>query len=195
MTAEIPRRTAQDDAGREMSAGVAQSLVGPNDAVAGRTAVQEPLCFHLACIPPKTSHHAKRIVRVGQWSRLADKPELVSAKATLDALLLPHQPSAPLTGPLRLELVFTWPWRASESKRVRALGHAPMTSRPDADNCSKTITDRLMALRFIEDDAAIVDLHVQKWWGPSPGIQVTVISMARLGVGGAALALPTTTTE
>src|SRR3990167_120693 len=79
------------------------------------------LRFHLACIPPKTSHHAKRIVRVGQFSRLADKPELVAAKGMLDGLLLPHQPAAPIVGPVSLELELTWPWRSSESKRVRAL--------------------------------------------------------------------------
>lgn len=36
------------------------------------------LDFTLVCIPPRTSHHAKRIVRVGAFSRLADKPELVA---------------------------------------------------------------------------------------------------------------------
>ena len=133
--------------------------------------------FHLACVPPRTSHHAKHIVRVGQWSRLADKPELVKAKAMLDALLLPHQPVAPIPGPVRLELEFTWPWRAVESKRVRVQGRIPMTSRPDCDNVSKSITDRLMVLRFIEDDAAVVDLHVRKWWGNAPGITVTIQSL------------------
>lgn len=134
----------------------------------------ESLSFHLACVPPRTSHHAKRIVKVGKWMKLADKPELVAAKAMIDALLLPHQPVAPVAGPIVLDLAFTWPWRSSESKRVLALGRAPMTSRPDCDNVSKSITDRLMALRFIEDDAAVVDLHVTKWWGPNPGISVSI---------------------
>lgn len=132
------------------------------------------MCFRLACVPPRTAHHAKRIVRVGQFSRLADKPELQAAKVMLDALLLPHQPLAPLVGPVVLELEFTWPWRASESQRSRARGRQPMTSRPDVDNASKTLTDRLMALRFIEDDAAVVELHVTKWWGPEAGIAVRI---------------------
>lgn len=90
---------------------------------------QPGLEFHLSCVPPRTSHHAKRIVRVGQWSRLADKPELVAAKAMLDGLLLPHQPAAPVTGPVVLELEFTWPWLASHSRRFRAQGRAPHTSK------------------------------------------------------------------
>ena len=113
-------------------------------------------------------------MRVGQFSRLADKPELVAAKDTLDALLLPHQPPAPLAGPVALEVVYTWPWLASQSQRVRAAGRVPHTSKPDLDNVTKTLTDRLAALRFIEADQAVVDLHVRKWWGANPGISIVI---------------------
>lgn len=132
------------------------------------------LAFRLSCVPPKTSHHAKKIVRVGNFSRLADKPELVAARAMLDSLLLPHQPAQPLTGPVALTLEFTWPWLASDSKKVRALGRVPHDRKPDADNASKSITDRLVALRFIEQDSAIVELVARKWRGDSPGIAVTL---------------------
>ena len=132
------------------------------------------LSFYLTCVPPRSTHHAKRIVRVGQWSRLADKAELVAAKEMLDALLLPHQPPAPLPGPIMLALEFTWPWLSSHSRRVKAQVRVPMTSRPDCSNITKTFEDRLVALRFIEDDNAVVDLHVRKWWGDSPGIAVRI---------------------
>lgn len=88
------------------------------------------LSFFVGCIPPRTNHQRKRIVRVGAFSRLADAPELLAAKALLDALLLPYQPPAPVAGPVRLDVEFTWPWRASESQRRRAQGRAPHTSRP-----------------------------------------------------------------
>lgn len=132
------------------------------------------IAFHVSCVPPKTSHHAKRIVKRGKFSSLADKPELVAAKATLDSLLLQHQPSAPIEGPIVLTLQFVWPWLASHSKRVRAGGRIPMTSRPDCSNVTKTLEDRLVALRFIEDDNAVVDLRVTKWWGYQPGIDVRI---------------------
>jgi Holliday junction resolvase RusA-like endonuclease len=132
------------------------------------------LRFHLACVPPKTNHHAKRIVRIGAFSRLADKPELVAAKEMLDGLLLPHQPTSPIAAPYSLLLEFTWPWLKGHGRKFRAAGRQPMTSKPDCDNASKSVCDRLVALRFIEDDRAIVDLHVRKWWGDQPGIEIAI---------------------
>lgn len=132
------------------------------------------LSFRLTCVPPTTTHQAKRIVKMGKFSRLADKPELIEARHTLEQLLIPHQPSAPIAGPVALMLQFTWPWRASESKKVRARGRIPHTSRPDASNLAKTIEDRLVALRFIEDDNAVVSLYVSKWWGDESGIHVAI---------------------
>lgn len=130
--------------------------------------------FFVACVPPRTSHHHKRIVRVGGFARLADKPELAAAKATLDALLLPHQPLMPVFGPVRLAMEFTWPWRQSETKKTRALGRIPHVSKPDCSNVLKTLEDRLVALRFIGDDANVVDVSVRKFWGDEPGIRVTI---------------------
>jgi Holliday junction resolvase RusA-like endonuclease len=130
--------------------------------------------FRIACVPPKTSHHAKRIVKMGKFSRLADKPELVEAKATLDSLLLPHQPAAPISGTVALRLEYVWPWRSSESKKTRALGRIPHTSRPDCSNLAKTLEDRLVRLRFIEDDNAVAELVVTKFWGDVPGIEVRI---------------------
>lgn len=134
--------------------------------------------FRLNCIPPTTNHHAKKIVRIGKFSRLADKPELVAAKETIDGLLLPHQLSEPMAGPYRLRLEFTWPWLGKHGKRVRAAGRIPHTSRPDCSNLTKTIEDRLVRLRFIEDDNAVVDLQVRKWWGDEPGIEIEILPFA-----------------
>jgi Holliday junction resolvase RusA-like endonuclease len=132
------------------------------------------MTFTLPCIPPKTSHHAKRIVRIGRFTRLADAPALQDAKATLDSLLLPHQPAQPVTGPVTLALTYVWPWLASDGKAVRAGGRVPHPKRPDCDNLAKTFTDRLVALRFLQDDGQVVTLTVQKYRGDEPGITVTL---------------------
>lgn len=132
------------------------------------------IAFHLSCVPPTTSHHRKRIVRIGKFARLADKPELVAAKEMLDVLLLPHQPRAPIAGAVALSIEFTWPWLKSQSKKFRSQGRAPHTSRPDCSNVTKTLEDRLVALRFLEDDSAVADLHVRKFWGDDPGIAIAI---------------------
>lgn len=132
------------------------------------------MTFRLSCVPPTANHQRKQIVRVGTWTRLADKPELVAAKGMLDGLLLPHQPAAPLTGPITLQVEFTWPWLERHSRRVRACGRIPHVGRPDCSNAIKTLEDRLVALRFIEDDRGVVDLHVTKFWGNEPGIAVRI---------------------
>jgi Holliday junction resolvase RusA-like endonuclease len=128
--------------------------------------------FFLPCVPPSANHHAKRIVRIGRFSRLADKPELVAAKEMIDGLLVPYRPRLPLAGPLTLTLEFTWPWRASDSAKVRARGLVPMVVRPDCSNLAKTTEDRLVALRFLEDDALACELIVRKFRGDHPGIGV-----------------------
>jgi len=141
------------------------------------------LDFAIVCVPPRSTHHAKKIARVGAFLRLVDKPELVAARELLDALLLPHQPAAPVPGPVTLVLEFTWPWLASHSQRTRARGRIPHTSKPDTSNVCKTLEDRLVALRFLEDDRAVAGHHLQKWWGASPGIRIIVAPFVPFDAG------------
>lgn len=151
----------------------ARGLLSPVNVLTPRGS----LVLWLPCVPMKTTHHAKRIVRMKGFSRLADKPELVAAKATLDSLLLPHQPPTPVTGPVCLSLVFTWPWLASDSKRLKAAspgGQVWHLKRPDCSNLAKTLEDRLVVLRFIEDDNAVVRLVVEKYRGDRPGIGIGI---------------------
>lgn len=134
--------------------------------------------FFISCVPPKTSHHHKKIVRLKtrdgrQFSKLGDKPELIEAKETLDALLLPFQRPT-MTGAVVLSVVFTWPWLKTARKRDIAKGRIPHTSRPDCSNLVKTLEDRLVRLKFIEDDNAVAGLHVEKWWGNTPGIEIEI---------------------
>ena len=130
--------------------------------------------FFCHCIPPKATHHSKKIVRVHRWHRLADSDALVSAKDTIDAVLLPHQPREVIAGAVELTLEFIWPWPAGTSKRMRAQGRALKTTKPDCSNVAKTLEDRLVALRFIEDDAKVVAIHVAKYIGEIPGIRVRI---------------------
>lgn len=154
------------------------------------------LSFFVACVPPTVTHHHKRIVRVGRFSRLADKPELTQARAALEALLEPHRPAEPLIGPVELHLEFTWPWLQSHTKRQRALGRVLRSTKPDCSNLAKTLEDRLGFLRFIENDATVAVLGVSKWFSDEPGIRVRIARLSgdgevlgpRCGVDPAAIA-------
>jgi Holliday junction resolvase RusA-like endonuclease len=109
-----------------------------------------------------------------QVHKLADTDKLLEAKDTLDGLLLPFQPAQPIAGPVYLTVQWCWPWLASHSKRVRALGRIRHTSKPDLSNVLKTLEDRLVRFQFIEDDSKVVTVLMSKWWGDDPGISVLI---------------------
>jgi Holliday junction resolvase RusA-like endonuclease len=62
---------------------------------------------------------------------------------------------------------------------VRALGRVPHTSKPDCSNVLKTLEDRLVALRFIGDDANVVEVTVRKFWGDEPGIRISITPLTQ----------------
>lgn len=134
------------------------------------------ISFFIPCVPPKTTHHSKRIVRVGKFSKLADTPALSSARAFWAGILQPHAPATPVDGPVELGLIFTWPWRSGDSKAVRRYGRIPCRVKPDASNIAKSVEDILVALRFLEDDNQVARLVVEKWIGDRPGIKVQLCS-------------------
>jgi len=132
----------------------------------------------LPCVPPKTSHHRKKIIRIGGRGgrlALADMPTLNRAKTTLEALLAPHCPATPLSGPVALSLVFIWPWVSSDRTGIKqhaTNGRVWHDRRPDLSNLVKTIEDRMVRLGFMLDDGQVVQLQVKKFRGDTPGIWV-----------------------
>lgn len=128
--------------------------------------------FFLPCVPPTANHQNKKIIRIGKWTRLGDTDELIAAKETIDGLLVPHRPLAPLVGPLTLTLEFTWPWRAGDSLKTRARRLIPRDVNPDCSNLAKTTEDRLAQLCFMRNDSQVVELVVRKFFGDHPGIGV-----------------------
>lgn len=130
--------------------------------------------FFLPIVPPRTTHQAKKIVRVGGFTKLADKPELKAVVSDYMTLLRPHAPAKPMEGAIKLHLEFTFPWRKSEPKKNRALGAKAHTSKPDWDNMAKTIVDVMVKLGFMCDDSQIYSGTVEKRWGDFPGIYVTI---------------------
>ncbi len=129
--------------------------------------------FFLACTPSKTSHHRKRIVRRGAGASLVDMPALTRTINSYECMLLPHVPLYPMDGPLRLNLIFFFPYNKSCSKKFR-IKDQPSMVRPDCTNLAKTFEDCLARMRFFYDDGQVADLHVQKYYSSRPGVSVCI---------------------
>lgn len=140
----------------------------------------ETLEFFCSCVPPKTTSQMKRAVRTNAGIRFFKSKDQESAAATLEGVLLPHQPARPIEGLVELSVEFTWPWRKADlstaAKRERAarVRRVPSGSKPDADNAVKACLDCLVALRFIERDELVCELTVRKFFGEKPGIAVRI---------------------
>ena len=78
-------------------------------------------------------------------------------------------------GPLRLTVraVYLIPQSWSAKKKRAAFWK---TSKPDADNLAKVVKDALNKIAY-RDDAQIVELTVQKKYGPIAGLTVSVEAM------------------
>lgn len=148
------------------------ALSGPTEGILEPSAVIE---FFEHCTPPRTAHHAKRIIRIGKHARLADTPELQVATSFWDGLMLPHRPARPLEGPLFLVLEFTWPWNVGDSKRLRATGRTWHDKKPDAENLCKTVVDALGRCAYFLNDSQIVEVVLRKYRGERPGVRVRLV--------------------
>lgn len=79
---------------------------------------------------------------------------------------------APISGPVALHIVATWPIPPSWPKKRRE-GAQWKTSKPDADNVAKAIADACNGIVWA-DDSQVVDLRCVKVYGPIPGVVVEV---------------------
>ena len=95
-----------------------------------------------------------------------------AAKAIADTL------SQPLSGPLRLDVVYRFTMPASRPKAARTAGQAWKTTAPDRDKLDRLVYDALQASGLITNDAQIcagesVKYEVIGWQGCS--ITVTTL--------------------
>lgn len=82
--------------------------------------------------------------------------------------------SAPITGPVRLEITAHFTPAASWSKRKReAMLGQHHTQKPDADNIAKAIKDGLNRVAW-GDDSQVCELIVRKAWAETEGTLVHV---------------------
>lgn len=100
----------------------------------------------------------------------------------LCSLLQPHQPEAPLAGPLALKVTAYLPIPMSWSgKKITEAekGKIKPDSKPDLDNLIKNICDCLTAMNFWHDDKQITSLTAEKLYndGRGPRWEVEIIEL------------------
>lgn len=135
------------------------------------------LSFSIPCDPPKATSQQKGAVRIGAGIRFYKKQPVVKAEKSLFALLQPHVPDVPFAGPLSLAVLWSFPWRKSETRKRRALGAVPCDVRPDLSNIVKLLEDTMTTLRFWNDDSQIAQLSLTKEWGDWAGIKISVMTL------------------
>lgn len=82
-----------------------------------------------------------------------------------------------MDGPLSMMIFAVWPWPKSWSeKKKKKQGAHYKTSKPDADNVGKIVSDSLNGIVF-GDDAQVVDLRVIKQYGLTAQTRVVIDTM------------------
>ena len=74
---------------------------------------------------------------------------------------------------LHVDLVFTYAWPKSTSKRRKQLSPVGKMSRPDLDNLTKLVCDALNMIVW-EDDSQITFLTAAKQYSDVPGVELSV---------------------
>ena len=140
-----------------------------------RACAREGLAFRVDCTPPTATAQQKGAFVCGGRVRFYTKKKVRQGENFLAALIAPHRPDVPFSGPVSLFVHWTFPYRKSERKSVTKAGvGVPHTSRPDLDNIEKNLLDVLTRLSFWTDDSLVAEKHTYKCWGPNPGIHVGI---------------------
>tara|TARA_R110000868_G_scaffold127382_1_gene334928 strand:- start:4 stop:402 length:399 start_codon:yes stop_codon:yes gene_type:complete len=102
-----------------------------------------------------------------------DSPEQTRNKSNIASIAFEAMRGRPpLEGALSVEVIATWPWPKSMSKKKREV--TPwVTGRPDADNVMKLIGDAINNIVW-RDDSQIVYLFVTKKYGEVPSTFICV---------------------
>ena len=135
-------------------------------------------------ISPKPSNKRHAFVIAGQ-ARVVQDSGVVKHQAQIAACAAAHRPSTVIDEPVNVTVVCVFPrpqGLCGVSKRtglpLQDRGRRWHTSRPDADNCAKSVLDGLKS--WWRDDCIVAELVVRKMvaaLGESPGYEVRIASL------------------
>lgn len=141
---------------------------------------------------PKAQPRARSfaIQIAGKWTARAYDPGSAEAwKTRIAEVGKEHLPHKPIEGPVRLDLVFTFPRPRSHFRTGRYRGvlraDAPYwycVLKNDRDNCDKAVMDCLKILGFFKDDGQVCHGFIIRCYGDKPGADIKLASLEQPGV-------------
>lgn len=137
------------------------------------------ISFVLNTIPTAQARARHGVVNGHSMTFKADSQR--ANEQTLDALLVPHAPTAPMVGAVVLEFRAVFPPAKSTSKKDRAAmlrGLLHHTKKPDLDNLTKQLKDAMTRLNFWGDDRQVVRTSSEKRYGEVGRWEVCVREVA-----------------
>lgn len=130
------------------------------------TTIDELIEFTVPAIPVAQPRQRHRLMNIGgkmlatNYTPIRDPVN--SYKATVQMAAQNAMASAPLSGPLRVDMVFVFPRQASKVWKSRPMPRYPHVKKPDRDNLAKSTQDALNGLAWV-DDAQICAGEIEKW--------------------------------
>lgn len=115
---------------------------------------------------------AKQAVKTtmrGGWARHYYPPKTSKALKAMRALVHAEHGHAPMTGAVRLQVLFV---RARLQSHKKGRQYYPVT-RPDLDNCLKLLLDALQP-DVLSDDNQVVSIWADKIYGENPRTEVEI---------------------
>lgn len=129
----------------------------------------KPLEFFLLMKIPTTTHQEKQISVVKGKPIIYEPQELKVARAKFIAHLAAHKPKEKYIG--AVQLVTKWIFPITGTKHENG---DYKTTKPDTDNLVKLFKDCMTHVGFWKDDAQVASEVIEKFWGNTPGIWVSV---------------------
>lgn len=146
------------------------------------------LKFRLNCIPTAQAR-ARHMTTKSGLSVSYKSANQKANERTLEALLAPYAPKAPLQGPLVLEFVAALPVGKSDSKKLREAkltGLVAPEKKPDTDNLLKQLLDACTRLQFWADDCQVVKVVGEKIYAETGYWEVAIYEAVKRPEGVAA---------
>ncbi len=123
--------------------------------------------------PPKGTAQQQKTVARGKFITKYDPPNVKEMKRIWTRELTPHIPDEPLEGPLRMRVLFAYPYRKADVKKADGRDMWKDT-QPDCDNLVKGLNDIMERLGFFTNDGQIASLRAEKVWSYSPRVEIVI---------------------